>query len=83
MCLRKHILGHFWANDPNYFVREQKFWYTHITKPLRQLVRIVSLDQIGQYLAQNDQECIFWAIFGRFWAKNPVGGSKSFGFGIT
>ena len=24
-----------------------------------------------QYLAQNDQKCIFWTKFGRFWAKNP------------
>ena len=27
------------------------------------------MDQIGQYLAQNDQKCIFGAKFGRFWAK--------------
>ena len=25
----------------------------------------------GQYLAENDQKCIFWTKFGRFWAKNP------------
>ena len=24
-----------------------------------------------QYLAQNDQKCIFWTNFGRFWAKKP------------
>ena len=31
-------------------------------------------DKMGkkcQYLAQNDQKCIFWTKFGRFWAKNP------------
>ena len=30
-----------------------------------------ALDQMGQkcqYLAQNDQKCIFWTNFGRFWA---------------
>ena len=27
--------------------------------------------QKWQYLAQNDQICIFWTKFGRFWAKNP------------
>ena len=45
MWPRKHILGQngFWANHPNYFVREQKFWYTHIRKPLRHLIRIVLL----------------------------------------
>ena len=33
-----------------------------------------ALDQVGQkcqYLAQNDQKCIFWTKFGHFWAKNP------------
>ena len=24
-----------------------------------------------QYLAQNDQKCIFWTKFGHFWAKKP------------
>ena len=24
-----------------------------------------------QYLAKNDQKCIFWTNFGRFWAKYP------------
>ena len=46
MCPRKHILGQkwpFWAKHPNYFVREQKFWFTHIRKPLRHLVPIVLL----------------------------------------
>ena len=34
-----------------------------------------------QYLAQNDQKCILWTKFGRFWASNPnfPGVSKSFG----
>ena len=27
-------------------------------------------DHIGQYLAQNDHKCIFWAKFGLLWAKN-------------
>ena len=39
------------------------------------------MDFIGQYLAQNDQKCIFWAKIGHFGAKNPnfPGGSKKFG----
>ena len=51
---------------------------THITEnPPRHLVHIVFWSGIGQnvqkwqYLAQNDQICIFWTKFGRFWAKNP------------
>ena len=41
------------------------------------LVHIGFWSGIGQnvqkmaYLAQNDQKCIFWTNFGRFWAKNP------------
>ena len=30
------------------------------------------MDQQGQSLAQNDQKCIFWAKFDRFWTKNPA-----------
>ena len=68
--------GHFWAKRSYYLGREQKFWYSHIRKPPWNLVRIVffgqtwhQLDQKGQYLAKNDQKCIFWAKFCRFWAK--------------
>ena len=39
--------GRFWAKRPNYFVREQKFWHTHIRKPVRHLVRIVFLVGLG------------------------------------
>ena len=35
------ILGKIWTENPNYFVREQKFWYPQIRKPLRRLVCIV------------------------------------------
>ena len=41
------------------------------------LVRIIfcrawdKMGQKSQYMAQNDQKCILWAKFGRFWAKNP------------
>ena len=60
--------GHFWAKRSYYLGREQKFWYSHIRKPPWNLVRIVffgqtwhQLDQKGQYLAKNDQYCIFQA----------------------
>ena len=33
--------GRFWAKHPNCVGTEQKFWYPHIRKPLRHLVRIV------------------------------------------
>jgi len=66
------------------FTGESKSFAIHITeKPPRHLVRIVfgrAWDQMGkngQYLAQNDQKCVFWTNFGRFWAKNPnIYGSK-------
>ena len=44
------------------------------------------MDQVGHYLAQNDQKCIFWANIGRFWANNPnlfSEGGKSFGTNIS
>ena len=60
------------------FTGEIKSFVTHITEnPPRHLVHIVFWSGIGQnvqkwqYLAQNDQKCIFWTKFGRFWAKNP------------
>ena len=60
------------------FPGEIKSFVTHITEnPPRHLVHIVFWSGIGQnvqkwqYLAQNDQKCIFWTKFGRFWAKNP------------
>ena len=73
MCPRKHILGQiwlFWGKNPNFYERNQKFWYPHNKKTPRHHVRIVfgqardQVDHVGQYLAQNDQKCIFWA-------KNP------------
>jgi len=38
-----------------------------------------------QYLAENDQKCIFWTKFGLFWPKILIltGGSKSFGTQVT
>ena len=69
------------------YVREQKFWNIHIRKPMRHLVRIVLLVghgtkwiRYGQYLAQNDQKCIFQAKFGRFGVKTPnsYGGEQKF-----
>ena len=60
------------------FTGEIKSFFTHIREnPPRHLDRIVFQSgmgrnvQKGQYLAQNDQKCIFWTNFGRFWAKNP------------
>ena len=45
-------------------------------------------DEMGkkwQYLAQNDQKCIFWTNFGRFWPRILIfeGVSGSFGTNIT
>ena len=61
-----------------FFTSEIKSFVTHITEnPPRHLVHIVFWSGIGQnvqkwqYLAQNDQKCIFWTNFGLFWAKNP------------
>ena len=48
-------------------------WKTHLGT-LFALFFGRALDERGkkcQYLAQNDQKCIFWTKFGRFWAKNP------------
>ena len=39
--------GRFGAKHPNYFVREQKLWYTHIRKPLSHYVRIISWSAMG------------------------------------
>ena len=43
------------------------------------------IDEKGQYLAKNDQICIFWAEFGRFGAKILISwrGSKSLGTQIS
>ena len=44
ICAKESIFwdknGRFWAKHPNNFVREEKFWYTHIRKPLRHLAHI-------------------------------------------
>ena len=39
------------------------------------------MDQKGQYFAQNDQKCIYWAKFGCFWAKILIFWRKSKIFG--
>ena len=41
------------------------------------------MDHIGHYLAQNNQKNMFWAKFGRFWAKNPNLYGKKSGNGDT
>ena len=54
------------GQNPNYFERQQKFWYSHIRKPTRHLIPIFlcghsnKMDQKGKYLAQNDEKCIFF-----------------------
>ena len=81
------ILGQIWSflGKKSFFLSwEIISFVTHITEnPPRHLVHIVFWSGIGQnvqkcqYLAQNDQKCIFWTKFGRFWAKNPnLYGSK-------
>ena len=58
---------------------EIKRLVTNITEnPPRHLVCICFWSGMGQngqkcqYLAQNDQKCIFWTKFGSFWAKIPI-----------
>ena len=58
-----------------FFTGEIKSFVTHITEnPPSHLVhigfwsRIEKKGKIGQYLAENDQKCIFWTKFGRFGA---------------
>merc|ERR1711952_108740 len=87
----KPIFGPIWSflgNKSLFFTGEIKSFVTHITEnPPRHLFHIVFWSGIGQnvqkwqYLAKNDQKCIFWTKFGRFWAKNPkfLQVSKSFG----
>jgi len=80
VCAQESIFwgknGRSWAKHPNYF--DQKIWYTHISV-LNEAPRSHcfigrawhQMDNKGQYLAQNDQICIFWAKFGCFPAKYP------------
>ena len=71
-------IGSFWGKNSYFFTGEIKSFAIHITEnPPGHLVHISFWTVIGQnvqkwqYLAQNDQKCIFWTKFGRFWAKNP------------
>ena len=67
--------GRFCAKRPNYFVREQKFWYSHIRKPMRHLGRIVLLAKnanVGPNLAVFGPKILIF-----------MGTSKSFGTHIT
>ena len=69
------ILGHiwsFWGKKSFFFTSEIISFVTHITENSpRHLVHIVfgrSLDKMckkWQYLAQNDQKCIFWTFLGQ------------------
>ena len=72
---------------PKYFGREQKFWFTHIGKPLRPNCFLDGhgIDQIGQYLAQNDQNAYSGQNLVILGPKILMftGGSKSFDTHIT
>ena len=89
ICAQESI---FWGNNPNYFGKEQKFWYPIIRKPLKHLVLIVLLVGHG----------IEWIRKANIWpkmTKNPyfghnlavfgpkilifTGGRKTFGTHIT
>ena len=74
-CIFWAKYGHFWANNPIFYGRKQKFWYPYNrkTRPRSHFFGRAR-NQMGQknhYFAQNDQKCTFWAKFGYFWAKNP------------
>ena len=61
-------------------LQKQKCWYPHLGTMFA-LFFGQAWDEMGQkcqYLAQNDQICIFWAKLGHLWAKNP----NSFGVSI-
>ena len=64
-------LGCFWANNPNFYWRKQKFG-THIT------VKTLFALFFGRTLDEMCQKC-------QFWAKNRYSfrGSKSFGTNVT
>merc|ERR1719220_2307937 len=52
-----------------------KSFGTNITKPPRQLVRIVfwsGFRSNGPKMLIFGPKCQFWAKFGRFWAQNPI-----------
>jgi len=82
--LAKNVsFGRFWAKYPDFYGREQKFWYPQNGKPPRQLVRIVCCSGIGSNglkMPIFGQKCQFWANFFCFWAKNPIfgGWNKTF-----
>ena len=75
-CARESIFlgknGRFQFKDPYYFVREQKFWYPYIKKPLTHLVCIVLL--VGH--------CTKWIRKANIWpkmTKNACFGNADFG----
>ena len=70
-------LAVFGSNFLIFYWRKQKFRHPHNRKPPQtpclQCFFGRPWDQTGQkcqYLAQNDQKCIFWGRIGRFWAKH-------------
>ena len=73
-CQIRAKFGRFWQKNPNFYWRKQKFWYPHNAKTTQAPDALFygrawdEMSQKCQYLAQNDQICIFWAKFGHFWA---------------
>ena len=67
------------------------YYFVRMENPPGHLVRIGfwspwdEMSKKCQYLAQNNQKCIYWVKFGLFWAKNLnlTGGSKTFGTHVT
>ena len=93
-CARESIFlgknGRFQFKDPYHFVREQKFWYPYIKKPLTHLVCIVLLvGHCTKWIRKANiwpkQMHIFWPNLAYFGPKILIftGGSKSFGTHVT
>ena len=93
-CARESIFlgknGRFQFKDPYHFVREQKFWYPYIKKPLTHLVCIVLLvGHCTKWIRKANiwpkQMHIFWPNLAYFGPKILIfmGVSKSFGTNIT
>ena len=58
----------FYAKNPSFYRRKQKYWYPHNGKHLGNLYALF----FGRALDQMGQKCQFWANFGHFWAPNPI-----------
>ena len=79
LCAQESIFwsknGRFRAKHPYYVGREQKFWYPHIGKPLRHLVRIVILVMHG---GKWIRKANIWPKMTKTWGQMwPFFGQKS------